>query len=71
MIDHAQLTIPHLSNRLSLFEVLHGYPAKTFFNQDTPSTTTPKEKLNKEEAIKLATYMHEGQKVARDIIEKA
>ena len=60
MMDHAQLTVPHSFIRLSPFEVLNRYPAKTSFNWDTPPTTTPKEKLNKDEAVKLATCMHEG-----------
>ena len=41
------------------------------FNWNTPPTTTPKEKLNKEEAVKLATRMHNGWQVAKDAIKKA
>ena len=70
-MDHAQLTLPHSLIRLSSFEVLNGYPAKTSFNWDTPPTTTPKEKLNKEEATKLAKCMHNGWKVAKDFMKKA
>ena len=70
MMNYAQLIIPHSSIKLSPFKILNGYPAKTSFNQNTPPSTTPKEKLNKEEAIKLATHMHEGQQVAKNAMEK-
>ena len=63
--------LPHSSIRLSLFEVLNGYPAKTFFNWNTPPPITPKEKLNREEAVKMAHYMHDGWKVAKEFIKKA
>ena len=70
-MDYAQLTLPHSTIELSPFEVLNGYPDKMSFDWDTPPTTNPKEKLNKEEAIKLATRMHDGWQVAKDAMEKA
>ena len=70
-MDHAQLTVPHSSIKYSLFKILNGYPAKTSFDWNTPPSTTPKEKLNKEEAIKLATRMHEGWQIAKNVMEKA
>ena len=63
--------VPHSSIRLSLFKVLNGYPARTSFNWNTPPPTIPKEKLNREEAVKLAKYMYNSWKVAKNFIKKA
>ena len=71
MMDYTQLTVFYSSIKLSLFKILNGYPAKMSFDWNTPPSTTPKEKLNKEKAIKLATRMHEGQQVAKNAMEKA
>ena len=65
MMDYAQLTLPHDSlGQMSPFEVLYGYPARTSFDWNTP-TTAPSDKLNVEKAKALATRMKDAQNAAK------
>jgi hypothetical protein len=65
MIDYAQLTLPHESlGQMSPFEVLYGYPARTSFDWNTP-TTAPSDQLSVEKAKALATRMEDAQNTAK------
>src|SRR5208282_1753950 len=71
MMDYAQLTLPHDSlGQMSPFEVLYGYPARTSFDWNMP-TTAPSDNLNAEEARALATRMKDALDTAKRELSSA
>ena len=50
IMDYAQLTMPYESIRMSPFELLNAYPPRTSFDWQAPPASTPRERLNQQEA---------------------
>jgi transposase InsO family protein len=71
IMDYAQLTLPHDSIGMSPFELLNAYPPRTSFDWQTPKTTTPRERLNREEAQKVVRTLQEAWETARSIMSRA
>lgn len=61
LMDIAQLTLPHESlGNISPFQVLNGTEPRTSFDWHNPTPpATATEKLNQEEALQVATRMHD------------
>jgi transposase InsO family protein len=55
MIDYAQATLPHESTGLSPFQIEFGYEPRTSFDWNRPKEpATPRERLNRDEALRFA-----------------
>lgn len=71
VMDYAQLTMPHDSIGMSPFELLNAYPPRTSFDWKKPRTTTPREKLNREEAQRIVRTLQEVWERARTFMSRA
>ena len=71
VMDYAQLTMPHESIGMSPFELLNAYPPRTSFDWRVPTTATPREKLNREEAQEVVRTLQGAWKTARGIMRRA
>ena len=72
LMDYAQLTLPHESLGITLFEVNYGYAPSTSYDWDRPTEpVTVHEKLNVEDAKDMATHMHTAWEVAKGFLQKA
>ncbi len=61
LIDRAQLTLPHSAIGMSPYQVLYGSEPKQSWHWNGPETeSTPKDKLNYQDALSLATCMHDA-----------
>ena len=70
MVDYQQSALWHETTKQSPFMTEKGYEARTSFNQETAVTlSTPKEKLNKEEAKALVTRIYDSQEQAQTNME--
>ncbi|KAI1007774.1 hypothetical protein K3495_g453 [Podosphaera aphanis] len=66
MMDCALLTLPHNSlGGLSLFGVVHGYPARIAWDWKLTNESNPADKFNIEDARLLARKQHEAWSLAR------
>lgn len=71
LMDYAQLTLPHSSlDNMTPYEVLHGYKARNSWDWSYPNST-PKNKVNVEDAKAVARAMREAQEFAKSAILKA
>ena len=71
-MDYAQATLPHDSTGLSPFHIEFGYEPRTSFDWKTPGKpTTPRERMNREDAIQFARRIYSVWKLARANIENA
>lgn len=75
MMDYAQLTLPHESIGISPHQLILGSePATTWDWKSATKGDLPisaKEKLSREEAIALATRIHDAWEFAKTMMEKA
>jgi len=71
LIDRAQLTLPHSSIGLTPYQVLFGSEPRVSWDWKTPKAQTPVEKLNHQDAIRVASRMEDAWKLAKDNMEKA
>jgi transposase InsO family protein/predicted aspartyl protease len=71
MIDRAQITLPHSSIGMAPYRLKFGVEPRTSWDWDAPTAATPQEKLNHEDAFKVATRMHNAWEVAKGNLGKA
>ena len=56
---------------MSGFFIQNGYNARMSFDQNTPKSLTPREKLSRQEAVAMARRMEDGIRVTKEIIRKS
>jgi transposase InsO family protein len=71
MIDRAQMTLPHSSIGMAPYRLKFGLDPRTSWDWNTPKANTPLEKLNYEDARKLAERMKESWELAKANMLKA
>jgi hypothetical protein len=71
IIDYAQLTLPHSSISMALYELIHSRLPRTSFDWNTPAATTVQEGLSQEKARQVATCIQEALKLGRELMAKA
>jgi predicted aspartyl protease len=58
LMDRVQMTLPHASIGMTPYRLKFGLDPRTSWDWNTPNTSTPREKLNFQEATSLAKRMH-------------
>jgi transposase InsO family protein len=71
LMDRAQMTLPHSSIGMAPYQLLHGTEPRTSWDWKSPSSSLPQETLNRQDALKVATRMHDAWKLAKENMEKA
>jgi transposase InsO family protein len=71
IIDRAQMTLPHSTIGMAPYKLLFGNDPRNSWDWKTPKASTPLEKLNRRDALEVATRMHNAWKVAKENMEKA
>jgi transposase InsO family protein/predicted aspartyl protease len=71
MMDRAQMTLPHSSIGMTPYQLRYGTEPRNSWDWNTPKTANPREKLNQQEAIQVATRMYDAWKLAKENLEKA
>jgi hypothetical protein len=71
LIDRAQMTLPHASIGMAPYRLKFGLDPRTSWDWNTPKAKTPRESLNREEALQVANRMHEAWALAKENLEKA
>jgi hypothetical protein len=69
LMDLAQYTLYHESIGMSPYFLQNGYEPRTSFDWNTPKVTAVKEKLNRQEAVKVAKRMEEALVTGRKNME--
>ena len=69
MIDYAQLTLPHSSIGMSLFEVRNGFKARTLFDWTIPESSAPEPSPDR--ALQRVRLIQDSWKLARDMMARS
>ena len=60
MMNFAQMTLPHSSIGMSLFELINGYSARTSFDWNTLQAANINERMSHNQAVQTAKRMNEA-----------
>ena len=71
LMDRVQMTLPHSSIGMAPYRLKFGLDPRTSWDWDTPKVSTPLERLNRVEALSVATRMHQAWATAKENMEKA
>jgi hypothetical protein len=71
LMDRVQMTLPHSSIGMAPYRLKFGIDPRTSWDWNSPKPTTPTEKLNRADALTVATRMHKAWEIAKANMEKA
>jgi predicted aspartyl protease len=71
IMDRAQMTLPHSTIGMTPYQLKHGVEPRNSWDWKSLKPATPIERLNLDEAVSLATRMHNVWQVAEENIKKA
>jgi hypothetical protein len=71
LMDRAQMTLPHATIGMAPYRLKFGLDPRNSWDWDSPKGKTPRESLNRQEALKMATRMHDAWNTAKDSMATA
>ena len=70
MMDRAQMVLPHSSIGMTPYQLRYGTEPRNSWDWNTPKATNPREKLNRQDTIQVATRIYNAWKLAKENLEK-